>query len=200
MPESYKYIDHDYTYTDPKTGVLRNLGNITEYNDLVFFEANAVSKRTKALKQNPIKITGSSSLFAIHKYLFQDVYKWAGEKRTVEISKAGKQFFPLDHFDTALLYIDNLVSDFRTIAKKEKQNIARHLAGILDTVNELHPFREGNGRAQREFIRTLALEKGYTLNLNPADNADVYERYMSGTVESDVEKLSALILDLLDER
>jgi cell filamentation protein len=200
MPEHYKYMDPDYSYTDPKTGVLRNLGNITDYDDLVFFEASAVAKRTKELKQNPVKITGFSSLFAIHKYLFQDVYKWAGEKRTVEISKAGKQFFPLDHFDTALLYIDNLVSDFRRVGKKEKQKIACGLAGILDTVNELHPFREGNGRVQREFIRTLALEKGYTLNLNPADNADVYERYMSGTVESDTEKLSALILDLLDER
>jgi hypothetical protein len=61
MPESYKYIDPDYTYTDPKTGVLRNLGNITGYNDLVFFEANAVSKRTKELKQNPMKNPAAST-------------------------------------------------------------------------------------------------------------------------------------------
>ena len=69
----------------------------------------------------------------------------------------------------------------------------------LDAVNHLHPFREGNGRAQREFIRTLALEKGWLLNLNPPDNPDVYERYMSGTIEGNVEKISSLILDLLLE-
>jgi cell filamentation protein len=64
-------------------------------------------------------------------------------------------------------------------------------------VNYLHPFREGNGRTQREFLRTLALEKGYSLNLNPPDNADVYERYMSGTIEGDVDRLVELIGELL---
>jgi cell filamentation protein len=61
----------------------------------------------------------------------------------------------------------------------------------------LHPFREGNGRTQREFIRLLALEKGYSLNINPADNLSDYERYMQGTIEGNVEILSELIFELL---
>ncbi|WP_197684910.1 Fic family protein [Proteiniphilum saccharofermentans] len=40
----------------------------------------------------------------------------------------------------------------------------------------MHPFREGNGRTQREFLRTLALEKRLILNLNPPDNRDIYNR------------------------
>jgi cell filamentation protein len=83
------------------------------------------------------------------------------------------------------------------VDKKEKPVLAAKLASLLDTINFLHPFREGNGRTQREFIRLLALEKGYTLNLNPPDNQEVYSRYMSGTIESDVKKLTALILELL---
>jgi cell filamentation protein len=75
--------------------------------------------------------------------------------------------------------------------------LAAKLAEILDTVNYLHPFREGNGRTQREFIRVLALEKGYALNLNPPDNQEVYSRYMTGTIESDTEKLTTLIFELL---
>ena len=71
------------------------------------------------------------------------------------------------------------------------------LAEILDNINFLHPFREGNGRAQREFIRLLALEKGYHLNLNPPDNKSIYDRYMKGTIESDVNLLSDLIIELL---
>jgi cell filamentation protein len=197
MRNDYKYIDPDYTYTDPATGVLRNLGNISNSDALLFFESTAVIKRTKELEKKPIRIKDSSALFAIHKYLFQDVYKWAGEKRTVEISKGGKQFFPLDHFDTALVYIDNLILEFGQVDKKDKQKLAHKLADILDTINELHPFREGNGRTQREFLRILALEKDLILNLNPPDNADVYERYMSGTIESDVEGLAGLILELL---
>ena len=75
--------------------------------------------------------------------------------------------------------------------------VLRNLAEFLDSINYLHPFREGNGRAQREFIRVLALEKNHILNLNPPDNLDVYERYMSGTIEGDVEKLTTLILELM---
>jgi cell filamentation protein len=197
MGKVYEYIDPDYTYTDPKTGVLWNLGNITDNDTLTFFESTAVTKRTKELEKSPVKVKDSTTLFAIHQYLFQDVYTWAGQKRRVEISKGGKQFFPIDHFDTALVYIDNLIAEYRSIDKNDSDKIAGKLAEILDTVNYLHPFREGNGRTQREFLRTLAREKGYTLNLNPADNADVYERYMSGTIDADVEKLAGLILELM---
>ena len=71
------------------------------------------------------------------------------------------------------------------------------MAEILDNVNYLHPFREGNGRAQREFLRLLSLEKGLTLNLNPPDNNSVYERYMKGTIESDLTILTELVLELI---
>ena len=197
MKNEYKYIDYDYTYTDSKTGVLRNLKNINDENTLLSFEGLQVANRLENLADNPIKIINSSTLFSIHKYLFQDVYKWAGEIRSVEISKSGKQFFPLSHFNTALIYIDNLISDFRKTDKNDTAKIAHQLANILDTINELHPFREGNGRTQREFIRILALEKGYDLDLNPPSDLTVYERYMSGTIESDVEKLASLIQELL---
>jgi cell filamentation protein len=76
--------------------------------------------------------------------------------------------------------------------------LGEKLAEILDNVNYLHPFREGNGRAQREFLRLLALEKGLKLNLNPPDRKDVYERYMKGTIESDVKTLTDLIFELVD--
>jgi cell filamentation protein len=197
MKNNYQYIDPDYTYTDPKTGVLRNRANIETAELLLAFESLKVMSRTEELQAHPIIIKDSYTLLNIHKYLFQDVYIWAGEKRAVEISKSGKQFFPLSHFSTAFAFINTLIAEYRTIGKLEKQQVARKLAYILDSVNELHPFREGNGRAQREFIRSLALEKGYALNLNPPDNADTYERYMSGTIDGDGEKLAKLIEELL---
>jgi cell filamentation protein len=61
----------------------------------------------------------------------------------------------------------------------------------------LHPFREGNGRTQREALRILALEKKLVLNLNPPDKKTVYDRYMKGTIESDKETLTELILELI---
>ena len=199
MSDTYKYLDPDSIYTDPTTGILRNLLGITDIDTLVFVESGVTIKRSKELATKSLKIKDSLSLLAIHQYLFQDIYAWAGKKRTVEISKGGKQFFPLSHFDTAFRHIDNLISEYRLIAKRDRQALAHKLAEILDSVNFLHPFREGNGRAQREFLRHLALEKGLTLNLNPPDNMNFYERYMSGTIDGDVEKLSALIFELIQQ-
>ncbi|MBK8926377.1 MAG: Fic family protein [Crocinitomicaceae bacterium] len=197
MSNSYNYIDPDYTYTDPKTGLLRNLQDITDSDILLFVESGALTKRLQDLYEDPIKIKGIESLFEIHRYLFQDIYSWAGEKRTVEISKDGKQFFPTTHFDNAFRYIDQLIAGFKKIPKVNKKLLAEKLAEILDNVNYLHPFREGNGRAQREFLRLLALEKDLKLNLNPPNNRSVYEQYMKGTIESDVQTLTELIVELI---
>jgi cell filamentation protein len=74
MPDSYKYIDLDYTYTDPETRVLRNLADISDPDVLLFFESGAVAKRIQELYENPFKIKGVDSLLSIHRHLFQDVY------------------------------------------------------------------------------------------------------------------------------
>ena len=197
MKNDYHYIDPDYAYTDPKTGVLRNRENIDDANLLLVFESFKVSTRLEELQVNPIKIKNSSSLLDIHRYLFQDIYLWAGKERTVEISKGGKPFFPLSHFRNAFMFIDTLIVDYRKIDKRDKIRLAHKLAEILDNINYLHPFREGNGRTQREFLRLLANEKGLLLNLNPPDNADIYERYMSGTINGNVEQLASLILEII---
>jgi cell filamentation protein len=200
MSNSYKYLDPDYTYTDPKTGILRNLQDITESDVLLFVESGAVTKRLQQIYENPIKIKTIESLFKIHKHLFQDIYDWAGKKRIVEISKDGKQFFPTTHFDNASRFINSLIVDFKKIPKDNKKQLAEKLAEILDNVNYLHPFREGNGRTQREFLRLIALEKGLNLNLNPPDNKSVFERYMKGTVESDLTTLTELIFELIEPK
>lgn len=200
MSNSYKYLDPDYTYTDPKTGILRNLQDITESDVLLFVESGAVTKRLQQIYENPIKIKTIESLFEIHKHLFQDIYDWAGKKRIVEISKDGKQFFPTTHFDNASRFINSLIVDFKKIPKDNKKQLAEKLAEILDNVNYLHPFREGNGRTQREFLRLIALEKGLNLNLNPPDNKSVFERYMKGTVESDLTTLTELIFELIEPK
>jgi len=197
MHNEYRYIDPDNLYTDPKTGVLRNLFGITDHDALIFTETAATARRVGELLANPIRVSDSSALFAIHHHLFQDIYGWAGKQRVVEISKDGKQFFPLSHFKNALNFIDTLLFEYQLINKENKSSLSRKLAEILDAVNHLHPFRDGNGRTQREFLRLLAKEKGWSLNLTPPDNAEVYERYMAGTIHGDVEALSRLIFDRL---
>jgi len=197
MSSSYRYIDPEFSYTDPDTNLLRNLQGITDADVLLFVESSAVTKRLQELYEYPLIVKGVITLFEIHQHLFQDLYSWAGKKRTVEISKDGKQFFPTSFFDNAFQYIDQLILEYKSIPKRNKRAVANKLAEILDHVNYLHPFREGNGRSQREFLRLLAFEKGYLLNLNPPDNKGVYDRYMQGTIESEVKILADLIDELL---
>jgi len=196
VKNDYHYVDPDYVYTDPKIGVLRNRENIGDKQLLLVFESMKVSVRLEELQAKPIKIRNSSTLLDMHKYLFQDIYLWAGKIRTVEISKSGNSFFPLSHFHNAFTFIDSLIVEYRKIDRKDNATLAHKLAEILDNINYLHPFREGNGRTQREFLRVLALEKGLLLNLNPPDSVDIYERYMSGTINGNVEQLAALILEI----
>jgi cell filamentation protein len=198
MENNYRYIDPENQYTHP-SGILHNLANIKDERILLAFESLKVSQRLEELFENPLKIKDSSALNKIHFQLFQDVYAWAGKVRTVNISKDGKPFFDGERFSSAFQYIDSLIEEYRTIDSSDFAEIAKALASILDHVNFLHPFREGNGRTQREFIRLLALEKGLTLNLNPADNTTVYTQYMQGTINGDIELLSQLIFEQINK-
>ena len=159
MGIDYHYLDPENRYTD-KNGLLRNLADIKDEKVLLAFESLKVTKRVEELIENPLKIKDSNSLLKIHHHLFQDVYEWAGQVRTVNISKDGKPFFDAERFHLGFQYIDNLISEYRKIKKSDKPALAKRLAEILDNVNFLHPFRDGNGRTQREFLRLLALDKG----------------------------------------
>ena len=197
MGNNYQYLDPDLKYTN-KNGLLHNLANIENDKVLIAFESLKVSNRIEELINHPIKIKNADTLLKIHHHLFQDVYDWAGKVRTVNISKNGKPFFEGEHFHIAFRFIDTLIVEFRSIKKSNKEILAKKLAEILDNINFLHPFRDGNGRTQREFLRLLALEKGLTLHLNPPDNKSVYEKYMRGTIESDISILTELIFELID--
>ena len=199
MESNYQYIDPDFIYTN-KNGVLENIAKIEDEKVLIAFESFKVSKRIEELTESPIKIKDSNSLLEIHHYLFQDVYEWAGKVRAVNISKDGKPFFDGERFEMGFRYIDSLLSEYRDISETNSLELANKLAELLDSINYLHPFREGNGRVQREFLRLLALEKGLALNLNPPDNKSIYERYMQGTIESDVEILKQLIFELTEHK
>lgn len=110
MSNGYQYIDLKHDYINPISGILKNLPNLTEESDLLFFESSAVSKRLEELHTNPIKITNSSSLLEIHHHLFQDVYEWAGKVRTVNISKDGKPFFEGERFQMGFRYMEGTIN------------------------------------------------------------------------------------------
>lgn len=104
----------------------------------------------------------------------------------------------IQSFNAAETYINHLIHSYHQTANS-KDEIIKHLAKILDNLNYFHPFREGNGRTQREVIRSLALLKGYSAQIRVEQDDEVYNLYMDGTVYGDLEKLEELFAKILKE-
>jgi cell filamentation protein len=152
-----------------------------------------VATRSYELAQSPPKGRFDlAHIQAIHKYLFSDLYEWAGQLRTVDISKGGNQFAFHGRIESAAATI------FQQLAKEDHliglgpEAFSDRAAYYLGELNALHPFREGNGRAQREFISHLAQASGYYVaweNIAPAELlADSIASF-----HGNISKLAALI-------
>ena len=92
----------------------------------------------------------------IHKYIFQDLYTWAGKERTVEIGK-GNLFCTTMYIQE---YAESIFKKYYALCYAAKDNFDEFIKVFADNygdLNALHPFREGNGRAQREFARIVCL-------------------------------------------
>mgnify|MGYP000649315742 FL=1 len=194
--EGYKYIDPNNQYTYPDSTVLVNKQNITNIEEAYRNEHLFVTRRLADLRLEPIHVYSMSDILAIHNYLFQDVYAWAGQYRKVNISKSGNPFMPIQSFNTAETHMNNLIHSYHQTANS-KDEIIMHLSEILDNLNYFHTFREGNGRTQREVIRSLALSKGYSAQIRVEQDDEVYNLYMDGTVHEDLGKLKELLIRIL---
>lgn len=189
--DSYEYIDPNNQYTYKDSAVLINKFGEQDEMRARELEYQLVASQSLKLFLNPIEVNSVSDILKIHRFLFTDIYTWAGEYRKVNISKSGRSFMPIQSFDMAEKYLNNLLSDFHNKGKT-KYDIVRFLAEILDNLNYFHPFREGNGRTQREVIRSLALSKGYECEISIGTDDTIYHLYMDGTVYGDAEKLEQL--------
>ncbi|HRZ35465.1 MAG TPA: Fic family protein [Candidatus Paceibacterota bacterium] len=143
-------------YLDPQTGVLRNRLGIADERRLEAAEASLVAWRSYELSQKPqAGDFDLAHLQAIHRPLFGDVYDWAGEIRTIDLSKGNTYFThhaPI--VSAARLIFENLKKE-RYFRGLNADAFSERAAYDWGEINALHPFREGNGRAQREFIHHL---------------------------------------------
>ncbi|MGD0733141.1 MAG: Fic family protein [Terracidiphilus sp.] len=162
---------------DSANGVLLNLRGFTERRQLDRFERRQALKALIDLAINPVRGNfDQSHLQAIHKRIFGQVYPWAGELRRVNIARQGSYPFALVQF-----LQKNLDSMFGRLASEGHlkalgvRSFVERAAFYLGELNTLHPFREGNGRTQREFIRELALVAGYRLNWSLVTQEQMYE-------------------------
>jgi cell filamentation protein len=128
---------------------------------------------------HPPKPTGDLiELRAIHRQLFQDLYDWAGQVRTVDIRKnvAGAEFFlPSGMIERASVFAAGELHADGNLRGLDRERFIDRLAYHYDQVNYIHPFREGNGRVQRVFWNRIALTAGWQLDWRPV-HGDVNDR------------------------
>lgn len=163
-------------YVYPGTTVLRNKLSITDGPALAQREGELIFARTLQLGKRPVKGRFDlAHLRAIHRRLFQDVYSWAGEIRTVAISK-GNTLFALPQYIEP--YGNQLFAGLDSEGQLKglgHDDFARRAAYYFGEINALHPFREGNGRTQREFMAQLAREARYVLDWTRVDREALVE-------------------------
>jgi cell filamentation protein len=164
------YDNEKSRYCYPNSEVLINIPGFKEQKQLDAFERIVSTDRLRILGLKPLK--GNFNLIhlcAIHKFIFKDIYPFAGKLREEDISKG--------HFGFA--HVRFLVNQTHALLNELKQenylkglafeHFINRLTFYTSELNVLHPFREGNGRTQREFLRCLALESDYLIDWTRVD-------------------------------
>jgi cell filamentation protein len=163
------------------TTCLINKFGIKDEKKLSQMETLITTAKCKELEVNPIDGDfGFEHYKAIHKYIFEDLYDWAGLVRTASISKKGTVF-------TLPESIEPLADRIFTGLQKENCYIGydndQYIESIVDfycRTNMLHPFREGNGRTQRVFLTQLIRHSGHDINFSTIDTDEL----MIATIQS----------------
>jgi cell filamentation protein len=169
----------DKIYCYPNTDVLINKFGIKNSKDLLESEGIFSGFRLAHLLSKPI-VDGKfdlKHLQLIHKYIFQDIYSWGGELRTVDISK-GNCFCIHQYINDEADRIFGGIKKEEYLKNLDIDSFSDRLAYYSGEINALHPFREGNGRSAREFIRCLAYNAGYTIDFSKINTEELFDAFV----------------------
>lgn len=161
-----------YLWTD--SDCLRNKLEIKDPDVLAEFEARIVLSRDVQLARETLPGEYNLQHFQkFHWYLFRDIYDWAGQSRTVNIAKDGAPFASWQYLDEEVSAVLERLATERWFIGLNRRTFVDRLAYYYGELNARHPFREGNGRTQRAFLRQLSAAAGWRLDwsaLNKDDN------------------------------
>lgn len=181
------------------SGVLKNCWNIDDAEQLELLERNVAGARVVLLLRE--RVEGNydlAHLQAFHKFIFDGIYPWAGEIRSVNIDK-GIPFCLVPNIPAMAAEIFTELAEPRIFLRGlSLDEFVEGAAWLLGEINALHPFREGNGRAQRAFLSQLAADAGYLINwddLEPSLNIEVSKRSLAA---NDVRAMAEMLADLIE--
>ena len=153
----------------PGTTCLVNKLGIQDELALAETEAAVVLGKASLLDQQPIPgVFDFDHYKRIHQFLFCDLYDWAGQIRTINLSKKGTAFVPAAEIESCAVACFKRLAEFSGEGMSHRE-LAEEVADFYHTVNMLHPFREGNGRTQRIFFTQWIRSLGYDFDLSSVD-------------------------------
>jgi cell filamentation protein len=189
-------------YFIPGTSVLRNRVGATTREALIDAENDLVEIRVAELRDDPAGVSRTYDLphlQALHRYLFQDVYDWAGELRTVGIEKAGESFIPPLDVARPVVHIAEQIAQSQRLCSLGDDELPNQLAYMYDYINFSHPFREGNGRTQREFFDQLLAESGHGLAWDLIEITDLHGACHVARAEGELKPLRQIFRRIVDD-
>lgn len=165
----------------PGTTILINKFDIRDEEKLNEIESVISSARYAEWLNAPQATTFDFDHYkAIHRFLFSDLYEWAGEVRTVNISKKGTQFTPAENIESQAGLIFERLRSCNYFKGLSHDEFVEEIVDFYCVTNALHPFREGNGRNQRVFLTQLIRNAGYEINFADMDT----DLLMIATIQS----------------
>lgn len=192
------YEARNSIYCYEGTNTLINKLNIKDSKLLENYEKRIVALKLLSLEKQGISGNFDIDHFvSIHKFLFDEIYTFAGLFRTENIAKDEFRFAQWEYIEDELKRLLNELKNENYLVNLDKSNLAKRLAYYTAEFNVLHPFREGNGRVIREFIRQLALKNGYYLNFHSVSTADLLNASIKSIV--DITDLEDIIFRCLEK-
>lgn len=183
MYDLYEARNSIYCYEN--TDILKNKLNIKDKEKLYDYERKIVLTKLFILRQK--EIIGKFDIYHftnIHKFLFEDIYNFAGLFRSENIAKGNFRFAEWEYIERELIKLLDELKAEKYLEGLTKQELAKKLAYYMAELNVLHPFREGNGRAIREFIRELAMKNGYELDLTKTTPTNMLNACIESVVDT----------------
>ena len=149
------------------TTCLKNIPGIKNEKQLNDFEAAITfAKSSKFIQDNLCLSFDTDHYKRIHRFLFEDIYTWAGEFRNVDMSKKGTSFAPYNQIDNLMSNCFKRLKDKDYFQNMDFENFIENLVDFYCVTNIIHPFREGNGRTQRVFITQLVNFNNYKIDFS----------------------------------
>ena len=163
------------------TTCLINKFGIQDDKQLSLIEGQITFAKGSELERNPMNGNFDFEHYrAIHKYLFDELYEWAGKIRTVDMSKKGTNFAKANEIEKLADACFSRLKSENYFKRQEFDEFVNNIVDFYCVTNMLHPFREGNGRTQRIFISQLIRYAGYDIDFSKINTDDL----MSATIHA----------------